>query len=294
MTFSLLPSRRPPVKRAFRALRRRFRFGRDLRQPAPDQIIPGGMEAITSYFDMRESRYNNIQAVVPRGRIDFQAMKAKRLPDSDATIQRRHTQDARAKYADLCLEFPGQPELFAFHALIMALLRRRNCPPRIRKLFFRLWEEEGAFLAAQLPVRWLISSATTFAEIGATPEQRLAGNAFSVVFDLIKLHDSERRLSGQPNSVPFPLNAPDDRYPLAFDLDPYSMPDGDLEITLLMRLNKLAEADAVFRPLGTRLMTLLMTDNRTVFARIQAYKAPNSRRGNRGKTDNNMGRRKHV
>lgn len=294
MTFSLLPSRRPPVKRAFRALRRRFRFGRALRQPAPDQIIPGGMETILTYFDMRESRYRNIQSVVPRGHVDFQAMTTKRLPDSDAPIKRRHTQNARVKYEDLCIEFAGQPELLAFHALIMALLRRRNCPPRIKKLFFRMWREEGAFLAAQLPVRWLVSSATTFAEIGATPEQRLAGNSFSLVFDLIKLHDSERRLSGQPNPLPFPLNAPDDRYPLAFDLDPYSMPDGDLEITLLMRLKKLAEADEVFQPLGARLLTLLMTDNRTVFARIQSYKAPNLRRGNRGKTDNKMGRGKHV
>ena len=293
MIFPLLPWGRPPVKRTYRAIRRRFRFGRALRRPIPDQIIPGGMETLDAYFDRRESPYRKIHPVVPRGRVDLAAMKTRHLPAIDETVKRRHTRDAREKYADLCTEFAGKPELFAFHALIMALLRRRECPPRFKKLFLRMWQEEGAFLAAELPVRWLVSAATTFSDIGANPEQRLAGQSFSLVFDLIKLHDSERRLSGRPNSVPFPLNAPDDRYPLAFDLDPYSMPDGDLEITLLMRLKKLAEADAVFHPLGARLLSLLMTDNRTVFARVQAYKPPNSRRGNRGKTDTKLGRRKH-
>ena len=266
------PLWRPPVRSTYRAIRRKFRFGKALSQPAPETIIPGGFETLSRYFDNRESPYRNIHAVVPRGRIDLKRLKDKRLPARKKVISRGNTRNARQKYADLCIEFAGDPELLAFYALIIALLRRRDCPPRFRKLFFRMWREEGEFLVANLPVRWLISSATTFADIGETPEQRVAGQAFALVFDLIKLHDSERSLSGRPNSIPFPRNRQDDRYPLAFGLMPYSLPDGDLEMTMLMRLRKLAAADDVFRPLGTRMLDLLMTDNRTVFARIQTFK----------------------
>lgn len=238
----------------------------------PDTIIPGGLEALSKYFDKRETPYRHVQSVIPQGQVDLKRLRDTRLPASDKTVKRRHTEDARRKYADLCVEFAGGSELLAFHALVIAQLRRRDCPPRFCKLFFRMWREEGAFLAAHLPVRWLISAATTFADIGTTPQQRLAGQSFALAFDMIKLHDSERRLSGQPNSIPFPRRPFDDRYPLAFDLEPYSMPDGDLELTMLMRLHKLAQADPLFQPLGVRMLDLLMTDNRTVFARVQAYK----------------------
>lgn len=285
---------RPPVKSTYRAFRRRIRFGEALSRPAPETIIPGGFKTLIRYFNRRESPYTNIAAVIPRGRIDLESLKKKRLPASDQEIVRRHTRDARAKYADLCVEFGGRSELLAFHAMVIALLRRRNCPPRFRKLFMRMWRQEGEFLAARLPARWLISAATTFADIGETAEQRLAGQSFALVFDLIKLHDSERRFSGQPNSIAFPRNAPDDRYPLAFGLDAYSMPDGDLEISILMRLHKMAAADDVFRPLGDRMLSLLMQDNRTVFARVQSFKKPSLRTESPGKpNDRKMGHRQH-
>ena len=41
---------------------------------------------------------------------------------------------------------------------------------------------------------------------------------------------------------------------------------------ILARLWRFAEEDAVLRPLGFRLLRLLMEDRRTVFARVQRYK----------------------
>ncbi|TDK43029.1 hypothetical protein [Antarcticimicrobium luteum] len=285
---------RPPVRSTFRAIRRRLRFGKVCGYSGPETIIPGGLDALSGYFATRDSPYRNVAAVIPRGRLDLEPLKTAYLPEMDAPVKRRHTDDARKKYAYLRSVLCGHPELLAVHALVIALLRRREYPPRIRKLFLRMWREEGAFLAAHLPARWLVSAATTFAEIGETPQQRLAGQSFALVFDMIKLHDSERRLSGRPNSIPFPQNPVDDRYPLAFDLDPYSMPDGDLEVTILTRLHKMAEADAVFRPLGRRMLNLLMTDNRTVFARVQQFKTPRSLRGPLATgSDTKMGNRQH-
>ncbi|MGD9864839.1 MAG: hypothetical protein AB7S99_16685 [Pseudodonghicola sp.] len=286
--------RRLPGAYTLRSIRRELRFGKALRTPAPDQIIVGGKGELERYFGLRERPFRNVSAVIPAGRIDLAPMKVNILPEADAPPDREATLDAREKYRSLRLEFAGAPELFAFHAMVIALLRRRDCPPRFGKLFLRIWQEEGPFLADHLPVRWLISSATTFADVGNTPAQRLAGQSLALVFDMIKLHDSERRFSGLPGSVPLPFNFRDDRFPLAFDLPPYSMRTGDLDRSILMRLWRMSQSDPLFRPLGTRMMDLLMTDDRTVFARVQKYKDPNSRsQGPDTATDDQMGGGQH-
>ena len=99
---------------------------------------------------------------------------------------------------------------------------------------------------------------------------------FSVLFDMIKLHDSERRLSGRAGDEPFPRRRKDKVAPLAFDLEGYSMRNGDLDLNLFARLWKLSESDLTIRPLGLKMLELAMTDPRTVFNRIQAIKALNS------------------
>ena len=43
----------------------------------------------------------------------------------------------------------------------------------------------------------------------------------------------------------------------------------DLDRNMLARLWQLAESDPVFRPPGFRMLRMVMTDKRTVFARIQ-------------------------
>lgn len=262
---------------AGRALRRRLQYG-SLPEPAEtDLIMPGGIAGIEEYFNRRERPYRNAKQAIPDVRLDLQAVKHRRLTVPSAPVPRRATSDACVKYRDLCCQFAGQSELLALHALVCALLRRRGCPPRYRRLFLRTWHEEGAFLAASLNTRWLISAATSFADAGGTTEQRVAGQAFALVFDLIKLHDSERSLSGRPNSLAFAPNAKDDRFPLAFGLRPYSFSKGDLDLSILSRLGKLAKSDPVFEPLGEQLMAKLMSDNRSVFARTQMLKPPKRR-----------------
>ena len=259
---------------ALRAAWRKLRYAKTLQQPLPEQILPGGLAQVEKYFDRRESPYRHARKVIPDIQLDLQALKERQLPGPEQTPRRGHTTDARKKYRDLRTEFGGRSELLALHALVCALLRRRGCHPRYRRLFLRMWREEGEFLASNLSTRWLISAATSFADIGATAEQRVAGQSFALVFDLIKLHDSERRLSGRPNAVPFRLNAPGNRDPLAFDLMPYSFEYGDLDFSILSRLIKLAKSDPLIEPLGNQLLSKLITDHRTVFARAQKLKHP--------------------
>ena len=132
-------------------------------------------------------------------------------------------------------------------------------------------------MARDLSVRWLISTATTFADCGETGDQRALGMGLSTLFDTIKLHDSERRAAGLAGDALSPQVPRPQRAPLAFDMWPYAMARGDLDKVLLARLWALAERDATMRPLGMRMLRLVMSDPRSVFARIQRFKSENSR-----------------
>ncbi len=101
-----------------------------------------------------------------------------------------------------------------------------------------------------------------------------------MLFDLIKLHDSERRQSGRKNSSGFPRRRggprPDD---LAFGMDAYSLDRGDLDKNMLARLWRYTENDTVLQPLGVQMLRLVMSDPRSIFGRIQRYKVPHEENG---------------
>ncbi|AHD01301.1 hypothetical protein METH_12030 [Leisingera methylohalidivorans DSM 14336] len=235
---------------------------------------PGGFYTLMRRLEKREAPFDDPLSVLPPLDIDLNALKAQRVDSAPEMIDmpedRRH---ALRKRALIRTEFLGQPELWALHALCIAILRRRSPPPEAQQLFLRIWREHGSTLALELPVRWLISAATTFGDHGETIDQRLGGQGLMMLFDLIKLHDSERRQSGRKNSDGFPRSRggprPDD---LGFGLEPYSLPHGDLDMNLLARLWRYSENDTVLQPLGMRMLRMVMSDPRSIFGRIQRYK----------------------
>ncbi|WP_037315999.1 hypothetical protein [Ruegeria halocynthiae] len=238
---------------------------------------PGGFYALMRHLERKEVPYLDSHLALPGADVDLDDLSQARVnaPDPEAVFENRR--DARRKLHDLQLELAGSTQLHLVHALCIALLRRRPAPPEARALFFRMWKEKGAELAQDLPVRWLISSATTFADHGETMDQRLGGQGLSMLFDLIKLHDSERRISLQPNDQGF--RAQGNKHsdvPLAFDMGGYSLPSGDLDRNMLARLWRYAENDPVLRPLGVRMLKMVMYDRRSIFGRIQKYKGRQS------------------
>jgi hypothetical protein len=94
----------------------------------------------------------------------------------------------------------------------------------------------------------------------------------SVLFDMMKLHDSERRLSGLPPEMPFRRRKFAKKARLPFGLTGYSFKNGDLDMNLLARLWIFAQSDPTIRPLGTRMLTLVMQDDGSIFGRAQALK----------------------
>ena len=95
----------------------------------------------------------------------------------------------------------------------------------------------------------------------------------STLFDLIKLHESERRCAGQSGDTLAQFVRPGRRPSLGLNLPHYSIPKGDLDKVMLARFWQLAEREPTIAPLGFRMLNMVMTDRATIFARMQAYKA---------------------
>lgn len=238
-----------------------------------DTVYPGSFYTLMRMLERKAVPYDNLSDLpfstdADLDRLAMETIRATPQPDEDFDRQ-----DAVRKYNALQAEFDGCPQLWLVHAMVIAILRRNNPPEAYRQLFLRIWREQGQDLAAGLPVRWLISAATTFADHGETIEQRLGGQGLSMLFDLIKLHDSERRVSTRRNDRAFRMRP---RRPfrdeLAFGMEGYSLRGGDLDRIMLARLWRLAENDSLFQPLGFRMLNMVMTDRRTVFARVQQYR----------------------
>jgi len=233
---------------------------------------PGGFYELMRRLEQRETAFRDAMAVLPPVDADL-APLFDRLTDGSAVLPDGDRCDADKKMQSLRQQLDGQPEVLVLHAMVIAILRRKSPPQEAVTLFLRLWQEHGERLAGLLSARWMIAAATTFGDHGETLDQRLGGQGLSLLFDLIKLHESERRLSGRPATKPFRRKLPaETKEPLAFDLRPYSLRTGDLDKNLLARLWRHAETDAVLRPLGFAMLRMVMSDDRTVFARIQKFK----------------------
>ena len=236
-------------------------------------VYPGGYYSLMRNLERAERPFRNAHLVLPPADVNLAALAERTVTaDPDRSLPEELT-DARRKLHALELEFAGSSELHLLNALTIALLRRREASEEARQLYLRLWREQGQFLADTISVRWMISAATTFGDHGDSIEQRLGGQGLSMLFDLIKLHDSERRLSGRGNDSGFPrVRGAKPRDTLAFDMDAYGLENGDLDMNMLARLWRLSETDPVLRPLGFRMLRMIMSDRKTIFARLRRYK----------------------
>jgi len=96
---------------------------------------------------------------------------------------------------ELRSEFTGRSELLALHAGLVVALRRRLAPDHFLPLYLRLWREEGALLRCELSLRWLVSACDTLADHGESAVQRAVALNGTVLANLAKLAETERRLT---------------------------------------------------------------------------------------------------
>jgi len=237
-----------------------------------EEIHQGGFYKLLRELDRRQQPFLDVALVLPPADVDLDGLYRDRVPTTTKRVEDCPKYSAEAKWVELQVEFEGQSALYLVHAMMIAILRRRNPPQVALELFFRIWAEKGQELAANLSTRWLISAATTFADCGQNGDQRALGMGLSTLFDLIKLHDSERRITGQPGNTPFRRKKDVRRATMPMRMKPYSLRTGDLDRVMLGRLWQLCERDATIKPLGMRMLWMVMTDRRTIFGRVEKFK----------------------
>lgn len=239
---------------------------------APRDIYHGGFAGLVRAQERRQRRFNGVEDALPPADVDLSPYFDRVLPPPPHPFEEPPRYGVARKVLELQHEFQGQAEIHHLHALLIAISRRDAPPQTAVTLFHRIWAEHGTHFVKLIPVRWMISAATTFADVGQTGDQRAAGMALSILFDMIKLHDSERRISGQPGRTPFRASEGRKRFPVALNMDPYSFKGGDLDRIMLARIWQLCERDATIRPLGVQMLRAIMQDPRSIFGRVQEIK----------------------
>jgi len=164
-------------------------------------------------------------------------------------------------------ELPGASELAFVNALCIAHLRKSACPAAAPLLFRRIWVEQAPAMLAELPLRWRISSAITFAKHGQTEAERRLGQSLNILFSLIKLYEFERSFSGRAAHQTFAI-ARAERPGLPMGLPGFSLTTGKLDIELLAPIWADAMATPVLGPLASNLLSQLNDDEGTLFYRL--------------------------
>ncbi len=172
------------------------------------------------------------------------------------------------KRRDLQLEFEGEPEICFLNGLVIANLRKNEFPDHAPALFQKIWTEHGDFLLRRLPLRWLVSTITTFGDHGVTEARRHVGRSMTMLFGMIKLYEFERLYSGYAPATAYDSASKiNTRLPL--DIPSYSLKGGGLDVALLTRLWKDAQDDPVVKPLACHLLDAINDDPSTLFRRLR-------------------------
>lgn len=237
-----------------------------------EEIYAGGFYKLMRELDRRQRPFDDLETVLPDAHADLTELYRTTVEPTSIAPDDCPKYSAQAKWIELQHEFQGQNQLFHIHAFLIAVSRRRDPPDAALHLFFRMWFEMGNTLAKELSTRWLISACTTFADVGQNADQRALGMGLSTAFDLIKLHDSERRITGQPGNTPFRRQNEKKRPAMPFRMKPYSLKNGDLDRVMLSRFWQISERDDTIRPLAVQMLRMLMTDRRSIFGRVQKFK----------------------
>lgn len=197
---------------------------------------------------------------------DLAALAAQRLPDPPLPRPPRARGHTLKRHA-LAVELAGLSELVLTNALCITHLRKWRCPREVAPLFHRIWEEQGAALLAELPTRWLISSAITFADHGRTEGERRLGQSLNVLFSLMKLYEHERLASGLPTDAPVAKRRRAGAA-LPMGMGAFSPLTGGLDVNLLAPIWAAAGGEPVLGPIALRLLDLLNAEPGGLFRRL--------------------------
>jgi len=230
-----------------------------------DKTYPEGFDALTRRAGLRRVPMSmDTGEDLPGLDVDLRGLRTR-----ITLVEPRKSDSAFAKKIhELQVEFQGEPELCWLNGFVIANLRKTDHPDHAAALFQKIWRDHGDFLIRRLPLRWLVSSITTFGDKGVNEAQRSLGRSMTILFGMIKLYEFERLYSGKhpadAHSTDHKLNAP-----LPLDIPAYSLKGGGLDVALLTRLWADSHKDPVIEPLAKHLLHAINDDPATLFRRLQ-------------------------
>ncbi len=204
---------------------------------------------------------------VPDAAVDLDRAESALVAALGGPVETGSFDDFSVKARNLARAFDGQPKIALLNAKLMVLLRRRDPPPHAIELFHRLWRQKHDVLASLLSPRWLISTAHTLSDHGETEVQRRMGGEITVLFGMVKLHETERLFSAKRPHELFPPGRHTDR--IALDLDSFALSGGDLDRVLITRIWRRADEDPVARAVAHPLLSALLDEERAIFHRLR-------------------------
>jgi len=237
--------------------------------PASVETYPGGIASLLPQYQKRRALLTG--ADLPPGDVDFKALAALPLPPQKLPRPEELSRTDKKRHM-LLGELAGHCELAMLHGMLVSHLRKHSYPERAPAMFLRLWDEEEAWLLDNLPTRWLISAAITFAEHGPTEADRNLAARMNMLFSLMKIYESERCFSGRPPQNPF-RTQDRNKAPLPMGMKDFSVLQGDLEAHLLAPLWRDADHAPASGNLARHLLTTLNEDDGTLFRRLSIMRA---------------------
>ena len=226
--------------------------------------FPDGIAALVPLYQKRRALLTG--ADVPPLDLDFAPLKTVQLPPQETPHPEGLTRVEKKRHM-LLGELQGHSELALLHGLLVSHLRKHTYPENAPALFLRLWQEEAAWLLANLPTRWLISAVITFAEVGQSEADRNLAARMNILFSLMKIYEAERCFSGLPAQKPFKIKDRN-KSPLPMGMKDFSVLNGDLEAHLLAPLWIDADHAPGCGKLVRHLLEQLNADDGTVFRRF--------------------------
>ena len=237
----------------------------------PDPTYAGGASALIAHWEVRRAP---IQCYPGEGLpLDpvLAAMALRQVPVDVPDLAKPASDFAKKRQA-LMKDLGGFSELAVLNGLVIAHLRKRDYPDHAPALFRRIWVEQAAALLAELPMRWLISSAITFADHGPTEADRHVGQSLNILFSVMKLYEFERQFSGTDAATPFDLGARR-KEALPLGMPDFSLASGGLDINLLAPIWQAAKTAPAISPLACHLLTALNMDAGNLFRRINTMRS---------------------
>lgn len=221
-----------------------------------------------------EAPFSAPPADLPGPDDDLAALLQRPVTTPDGPPEPADFNDCATRTRNLAREMSGASEAVFLNARLIMHLRRVPPAAGTRTLFFRLWDQMGAMLARELPTRWRVSAAQTFADHGRTETERRLGGEVALLFGLVKLYESERRFSGLGPGQIFPARTPA-QAALPLGLDPFALRRGDLPQNLVARLWRQVRTDPAepMALLAAALLVDLAASDATVISRLAAMRS---------------------